>query len=76
MAPSLESLGIDRLSVDDRIELVTAIWDSIAKDPKDLPVSDAVKAELDRRLDRHKTHPEEVVDWEDTLTDQRERYGA
>jgi len=76
MAPSLESLGIDRLTVHDRIELVTAIWDSIAKEPAALPVSDAVKAELDRRLQRHKTHPEEVIDWEGVLADQRERYGA
>jgi len=76
MAPTLESLGIDRLSVEDRLELVTAIWDSIARHPEDLPVSDEVKAELDRRLERHKTHPEEVVDWEDILDAQKKRYGA
>ena len=30
MAPTLESLGIDRLSVVERVTLVQAIWDSIA----------------------------------------------
>jgi hypothetical protein len=29
MAPTLEALGIDRMSVADRIDLATAIWDSI-----------------------------------------------
>lgn len=65
MAPTLESLGIDRMSVEDRLELVTAIWESIAAEPENLPLSDEVKAELDRRLERHKTHPHEVVDWEE-----------
>ena len=30
MSPTLESLGIDRLSVAERIELAEAIWDSVA----------------------------------------------
>ena len=29
MAPTLEALGIDRLSIEDRIALAQAIWDSI-----------------------------------------------
>ena len=33
MPPTLQELGIDRLSVEDRIALATAIWDSIAAAP-------------------------------------------
>lgn len=30
--PTMEELGIDRLSVEDRITLVQQIWDSIAEE--------------------------------------------
>jgi putative addiction module component (TIGR02574 family) len=45
------------LSVEDRIQLVEAIWDSIADDPDSLPVTDAQRAELDRRLAAHVRDP-------------------
>jgi putative addiction module component (TIGR02574 family) len=46
-----------RLSVGERIELVAAIWDTVAEDANTaaLPVSDSHRLELNRRLeDRHK----------------------
>lgn len=61
----LESLGIDRLSMEDRLELVQAIWDSIALAPKRPPISDALKAESDRRLADHRANPQDVVPWEE-----------
>ena len=61
---SLESLGIDKLSVEDRILLVRAIWDSIANHPSRPTISDALRAELDRRLEDHLANPEDVVPWE------------
>jgi putative addiction module component (TIGR02574 family) len=39
-----------RLPLDERLELVEQIWDSIAADPAKIPVPDWHKAELDRRL--------------------------
>lgn len=65
MNASLKSLGIDRLSIDERLALVEELWDSIAKDAAAVPVTDAQRAELDRRLAEHEAHPEEVVSWED-----------
>ena len=41
---------INTMSISERINLVEAIWDSIAKDQ--IQLTDAQKAELDRRLDR------------------------
>jgi putative addiction module component (TIGR02574 family) len=38
------------LPVADRISLVEALWDSIADDQNQLELTDAQKAELDRRL--------------------------
>ena len=44
---------LSKLPVDERIKLVEELWDSIAFDQKALPLTDAQKAELDRRLDAY-----------------------
>lgn len=49
MSVSLESFGIDRLSVGDRLELIEQIWDSLPEElaPQDIP--DWHLAELAKR---------------------------
>ena len=51
------------LSVEERIELVEAIWDSIAEHPESLPVTDAQRRELDRRLSEHLQDPSAARPW-------------
>jgi len=63
MAVSLKSLGIDRLGVDERLALIEELWESIATTP--VPLTDAQRAELDRRLADHEANPDDVVSWED-----------
>ena len=53
------------LSVDERIRLVEAIWDSIAAEPGQPELTEAQKQELERRLAAHAAAPEEVVPWEE-----------
>jgi putative addiction module component (TIGR02574 family) len=65
MNVSLKSLGIDRLSVEERLALVEELWDSIAESTSELPLTEAQRAELDRRLTDHKANPNDVVRWED-----------
>jgi putative addiction module component (TIGR02574 family) len=65
MSVSLKSLGIDRLSVEERLVLVEELWDSIAENSAAVPLTDAQRAELDRRLADHEAHPEDVVSWEE-----------
>jgi putative addiction module component (TIGR02574 family) len=64
MAPTLQELGIDRLSVEDRLMLVHAIWDSIAASPGDLPLTEAQKQILDCRLADLDANPQNVLTWE------------
>ena len=65
MTVSLKSLGIDRLSVGERMALVEELWDSIAESTGELPLTEAQQAELDRRLTEHKARPEDVVPWDE-----------
>lgn len=65
MTVSLKSLGIDGLSVEERMALVEELWDSIAESTGELPLTEAQQAELDRRLTEHKAHPDDVVPWEE-----------
>lgn len=64
MVPTLESLGIEKLSVEDRLVLVQRIWDSIADARPPLPLTEAQRAELDRRLEEHERNPQEGSSWE------------
>ena len=41
------------LPLEERIRLVEDLWDSIAADQGAVPISDAQRAELDRRLDAY-----------------------
>lgn len=48
MTVDLKALGIEQMSVEERLELMDAIWDSI---PEIERLSPELRAELDRRLD-------------------------
>jgi putative addiction module component (TIGR02574 family) len=64
MPPTIEALGIDRLSVDDRIALAQAIWDSIPARSHLPLLTEAQRLELERRLADHEANPHDVVPWE------------
>lgn len=53
------------LSVDERLQLVGDIWDSIAEEanvnPEVLPLSRQLKDELDRRVAEHDADPSRAV---------------
>ena len=53
------------LSIPEHIQLVEDIWDSIAAVPQTLPLSQAQRYELDRRLEDYWQHPEDGSPWED-----------
>jgi putative addiction module component (TIGR02574 family) len=65
MSLTLKSLGIDQLSIPERILLVEEIWDSIAATPEEVPLSNAQRAELDRRLAAYEADPQTGSSWEE-----------
>jgi putative addiction module component (TIGR02574 family) len=52
-----------RLPVPDRIKLVEDIWDSIADEPDEFPLTAAQKRELDRRLGLYQANPQRAIPW-------------
>lgn len=65
MSVSIKSLGIDRLDVEERLALVEELWDSIAAGSAAIPLTEAQRAELDRRIAEHEANPDDVVSWEE-----------
>jgi putative addiction module component (TIGR02574 family) len=53
------------LSISERIQLVEDIWDSIATAQERLPLTEAQRAELDRRLENHSNNPNAGSAWKD-----------
>lgn len=74
MGQALHALGIDQMSVDDRIALVQDIWDSVAIDAGLLPPSAAEKMELDRRIAEDAAAPDDVIAWETIKAEAQTRW--
>jgi len=70
----LAKADILSLSVAERIQLAEDIWDSVAEAPESVPLTDAEKAELDRRLDAYHQKPGEGSPW--GMVRERIRKGA
>jgi putative addiction module component (TIGR02574 family) len=72
---SVKALGIDRLDVDARLALVDEIWASICLDTRSFPLTDAQRAELDRRVVEDDAFPDDVVPWDTVKAAARARMG-
>ena len=75
MGVSVKTLGIDRLDVDERLALVEEIWATICADAKAFPLTDAQRAELDRRVADDDAFPDDVVPWDEVKASVRSRLG-
>ena len=73
MAVSAKALGIDQLHIDERLALVEEIWASICADSASFPLTEAQRAELDRRLRNDDTFPDNVTPWEEIKASVRTR---
>jgi putative addiction module component (TIGR02574 family) len=65
MSLSFSLEDIRRLPMADRIRLVGDIWDSIAASEDEVPLSDAQREELQRRLETYRRDPRAGKTWED-----------
>ena len=62
---STQLSDILQLSITERIQLVEDIWDSIVASPEAMPLTEAQRQELDRRLEAYAQNPDEGIAWDE-----------
>ena len=62
---SLSTEDIQALSADERLRLISVLWDSLADSPEDVPITDAQRRELDRRMDRYRRGLTNLHSWDE-----------
>jgi putative addiction module component (TIGR02574 family) len=65
MSTSQFSPDFRSLPIAQRLDLVEQIWDSILEDQAQFELTDAQKAELDRRLAEHAAAPDRGASWQE-----------
>lgn len=65
--------SFDQMTPAERILHVQSLWDRIAEEPEGVPVSDEMRAELDRRLAAHRADPSAAIPWEQVKAELRRR---
>jgi putative addiction module component (TIGR02574 family) len=68
---SNSNIDIKSLTPQERLALLEEIWDSL--EPEDVPVTDAQRRELDRRLDDLERDRDLGIPWVEVLRQIRER---
>ena len=53
------------LSASDKLTLVTELWDDLASNPEDIPITPEQIAEVDRRLEEYRQNPSLGSSWEE-----------
>jgi putative addiction module component (TIGR02574 family) len=56
--------AVKSLSSAEKLLLVTELWDDLAAHPTEVPVTPDQLAELDRRMEEYRKHPDRVTTWE------------
>lgn len=57
---------INSLSTAEKADLLDTVWESLEADA--LSLTDAQRAELDRRIARHEQNPSDVIPWQQVKT--------
>lgn len=55
---------VRRLTASEKLIFVSELWNDLEAHPPEVPVSGDVIAELDRRMERFREHPENFTTWE------------
>ena len=61
------AFNIDDLSPEERLSLLERLWESLTAQPEAIPLTEAQRAELDRRLDEMDRGDVDGIPWEEVL---------
>ena len=64
---STNAIDIEKLGVDERLQLIEELWESLSSNPSKIPVTQAQKQELDRRLDAIDEGDDTGIPWMEVL---------
>ena len=64
---ALPKIDLSELTTDERLRLLEDVWDSLAPETRDAPLTDAQRTDLDRRLDEVELDDRLGIPWEDVL---------
>ena len=64
---STNAIDIEKLGVDERLQLIEELWESLCSNPSKIPVTQAQKQELDRRLDAIDEGDDSGIPWMEVL---------
>ncbi len=70
---SKSAININALSAEERLELLEQLWESLSQAPESVPLTEAQRAELDRRLDDLEREGVTGIPWEEVLQQIRRR---
>ncbi len=65
MAQSFSDVAIKELSVAERLDLISVLWDSIPDSLEELPIPEWHREELERRLAAADADPGGAIPWEE-----------
>ena len=55
---------VQQLSPSEKLLFVSELWNDLEAHPSEVPVSREINAELDRRMEHFRQHPDEFTTWE------------
>ena len=73
MSPSLKTLDLERLSLDERLQLMEVLWNSIASAVDEMEIPESHKVELERRIAAHEADSTAGSSWEEVKQRLRQR---
>ena len=56
---------ISKLTTEEKLKLVEDLWDELNQHSENIPLTEAQKKDLDKRLDEYEKNPENVLTWEE-----------
>jgi putative addiction module component (TIGR02574 family) len=70
---SKPALNVNQLTPEERLELIEELWESLRVQEDRVPLTNAQRAELDRRLDDLETSGDLGIPWEEVIRQIRSR---
>lgn len=66
---TLPALNLNKLTPEEKLRLLEEVWDSLAAEPADVPLTEWQRRELDRRLDDVEREGPAGIPWERVLSE-------